>query len=55
MPLGTEDAVNPTVFVSGETHIVYIGCRNHIFGQSHRIFPETEIINAIRAFGNSKE
>ena len=41
--------------MSREAHVVYIRCRNHVFGHGDRIIPETEIINAVGALGYGKE
>ena len=55
MAFGTEYAVNPTVFVGGEAHVVDVGGRNYIVGHGDGIVPKAEIVYAIGAFGHGKE
>ena len=55
MAFGTEDAINPAVFVGGEAHIVDVGSRNHILRHGNRVVPETEVVDAIGTLGHSKE
>src|SRR5690606_1385383 len=55
LALGAKDAVDPPVFVAGEAHVVdvHVG----VFGLGHhdRIIPETEVVDAVWAFGNGEE
>ena len=53
--LGAEDAVDPAVFVGGQTHIVDICRGNDVLRQGDGAFPEAESIDAVRRFGNREE
>ena len=55
MTLGTEDTINPSVFMGGEAHIIDIGSRYHVFGHRDGIIPEAEVIHTIRTFRHGKE
>ena len=53
--LGAEDAVNPSVLVGRQTHVVDIRIRVAGLGHPNRIFPEAEIVNAVGALGDGEE
>ena len=55
VPLCAEHAVDPSVFVGGETHVIDIGGGDHILGHGDGLRPEMEVVYAVGAFGNSEE
>ena len=55
MAFAAKDAINPSVLMGGETHVVHIGFRRIHVGQCQRTFPEAEIVHPVRAFGYGKE
>ena len=55
LALYAEDAVDPSVLMGGQTHVVYVCRRLAIFRHSDRTVPETEIVHTVRTFCHSKE
>ena len=55
MAFAAKDTINPSILVSGKTHIVHIGFRRIHIGQYQRTFPKVEIVHPVRAFGYGKE
>ena len=55
LTLGAEHAVDPSVLMLGQTHIVDIGLLRTGVRQNHRIIPEVEAIDAIVTFCHRKE
>ena len=55
LAFNTEDAVNPTILMCCESHIVYISRRLTIFRHCDRTIPETEVIHSVRALCHRKE
>ena len=55
LALNAEQAINPSVLVSGQSHIIDVRSRLAVFGHSDRSWPETEIVHSVRALRNRKE
>ena len=55
MAFGAEDAVDPSVFMGREAHIVDVGGGDYIFGQHDGIVPQAEVVHAIGTFGYGEE
>ena len=53
--LCAEDAINPSVLMRRDAHVIDIRCRNYILWHCYRFFPEAEVINTVRTLCNSKE
>ena len=53
--LSTEHAIDITILMSGESHIIDIGSRNHILWHGDRLIPETEVIYTVRTLSYSEE
>ena len=55
VPLGTEHAINPAILMLCDTHVIDIRGGNHIVGHRDRLFPEAEVVDAIRTLCHGKE
>ena len=53
--LNTEDAVNPSVLVGGQPHVIDIDSRLAVLRHCHRIVPETEIVDSVGALRDGEE
>ena len=53
--LCTEDAINPSVFVLRDSHVVDVRGRHYVVGHGDGIVPEAEIVDAVLTFCHGKE
>src|SRR5581483_10248529 len=53
--LRTKDAVDPSVLVPGEPHVIDVDIRLGGLRQADRVVPETPVIDTVRAFGHREE
>ena len=53
--LRTENAVDVTILVGGQAHIIDIGSRHDILRHSDRLIPETEVVDTVRTLSHSEE
>ena len=55
MALGTEDAVDPSVLMGSDAHIIDIRCRNDVLGHRDGLRPEAEVVDAVGTLGRGEE
>ena len=55
MTLCTEHTIDPAVLMLSDTHIIDVRGGNHIVGHRDRLFPETEVVDAVGRLCHSEE
>ena len=55
MTLRAEDAVNPAILMGRESHVVDVGCGNHIVGHRDGFVPKAEVVDTVGALCHGKE
>ena len=55
MAFHAEKTVNPPVLVCRQSHVIHVDCRIVGIGHGDRMVVETEVVDAVGAFGDGKE